>query len=76
MVATPDAIRRSDHFVPQEEIALTVTAIRLQNFMAFEDTGWIELRPITVLFGRQFQRQERHFPRSALAETEPEGACR
>ncbi|MCL5999092.1 MAG: AAA family ATPase [Chloroflexi bacterium] len=29
-----------------------VTAIRLQNFMAFEDTGWIELRPITLLFGR------------------------
>ena len=27
-------------------------AIRLQNFMAFEDTGWIELRPITLLFGK------------------------
>lgn len=27
-------------------------AIRLENFMAFEDTGWIELRPITLLFGR------------------------
>lgn len=31
---------------------MPVTAIRLQNFMAFEDTGWIELRPITLLFGR------------------------
>jgi len=31
---------------------LTVKAIRLENFMAFEDTGWIELRPITLLFGR------------------------
>lgn len=31
---------------------MTVEAIRLQNFMAFEDTGWIELRPITLLFGR------------------------
>lgn len=31
---------------------MTVEAIRLRNFMAFEDTGWIELRPITLLFGR------------------------
>jgi len=31
---------------------LPVEAIRLQNFMAFEDTGWVELRPITLLFGR------------------------
>ena len=30
---------------------MTVQAIRLQNFMAFADTGWIELRPITLLFG-------------------------
>ena len=31
---------------------MTIDAIRLQNFMAFEDTGWLELRPITLLFGR------------------------
>lgn len=31
---------------------MTVKAIRLQNFMAFEDTDWIELRPINLLFGR------------------------
>ncbi len=31
---------------------MTVTAIRLQEFMAFRDTGWIDLRPITLLFGR------------------------
>jgi predicted ATPase len=31
---------------------MTVTAFRLQNFMGFEDTRWIELRPITLLFGR------------------------
>jgi hypothetical protein len=31
---------------------LAVEAIRLQNFMAFEDTGWLDLRPITLLFGR------------------------
>lgn len=31
---------------------MTIKAIRLENFMAFEDTGWIELRPITLLFGR------------------------
>lgn len=31
---------------------MTIDAIRLQNFMAFEDTGWIDLRPITLLFGR------------------------
>ena len=32
--------------------AYRLSAIRLQNFMAFEDTGWIDLRPITLLFGR------------------------
>lgn len=36
---------------------MTVTAIRLQNFMAFgevedEDEGWIELKPISLLYGR------------------------
>ncbi len=31
---------------------MTVTAFRVQNFMGFEDSEWIELRPITVLFGR------------------------
>lgn len=31
---------------------MSVDAIRLQNFMAFENTGWIELRPVTLLFGR------------------------
>lgn len=31
---------------------MTVEAIRLENFMAFADTGWIELRPICLLFGR------------------------
>lgn len=29
-----------------------LSAIRLRNFMAFEETDWIELRPITLLFGR------------------------
>jgi hypothetical protein len=31
---------------------LSVHSIRLINFMAFQDTGWIELRPITLLFGK------------------------
>lgn len=31
---------------------MTVKSFRLENFMAFVDTGWIELRPITLLFGR------------------------
>jgi len=31
---------------------MTVDAFRLKNFMAFRDTGWIELRAITLLFGR------------------------
>jgi predicted ATPase len=31
---------------------MTVQAIRLQNFMGFEDTGWVELRSINLLFGR------------------------
>mgnify|MGYP000883415330 CR=1 FL=1 len=31
---------------------MSVEAFRLQNFMPFEDTGWIELRPICLLFGR------------------------
>jgi hypothetical protein len=30
---------------------MAVTAIRLKNFMPFEDTGWIELRSISLLFG-------------------------
>lgn len=31
---------------------MSVEAFRLQNFMPFEDTGWIELKPICLLFGR------------------------
>lgn len=31
---------------------MNIEAIRLIHFMAFEDTGWIELHPITLLFGR------------------------
>lgn len=31
---------------------MTVDAIRLQNFMGFQDTGWLELRPISLLFGK------------------------
>lgn len=34
---------------------MAITAIRLQNFMAFgddPDAAWIELKPITLLFGR------------------------
>lgn len=31
---------------------MSVEAFRLQNFMPFEDTDWIELRPICLLFGR------------------------
>ena len=30
---------------------MSVTAFRLQNFMGFEDTEWIELKPITLFFG-------------------------
>lgn len=30
---------------------MNVTAFRIWNFMGFEDSGWIELRPITLLFG-------------------------
>jgi AAA15 family ATPase/GTPase len=31
---------------------VTLEAIRLHNFMAFADTGWIELKPISLLFGK------------------------
>ena len=31
---------------------MSIDAIRLRNFMAFEDTNWVELRPITLVFGR------------------------
>lgn len=31
---------------------MTVYAFRLRNFMAFQDTGWIKLCPVTLLFGR------------------------
>ena len=30
---------------------MEIQAIRLKNFMAFRDTGWIDIRPITLLFG-------------------------
>lgn len=30
----------------------SVRAIRLEKFMGFDDTEWIELKPITLLFGR------------------------
>lgn len=31
---------------------MTVIAFRVQQFMGFADSGWIELQPITLLFGR------------------------
>lgn len=31
---------------------MNLEAIRLHNFMAFADTGWIELNPISLLFGK------------------------
>lgn len=34
------------------QVDYSVLAVRLENFMGFEDTGWLELRPITLLFGR------------------------
>lgn len=42
---------------------MKVEAIRLINFMAFEDTGWIELRPITLLFGRNSSGKSAIFAR-------------
>ena len=30
---------------------MSIEAFRIQNFMGFEDSKWIELRPITLLFG-------------------------
>ncbi len=32
-------------------IAVTIREIRWQNFRAFPDTGWLQIRPITVLLG-------------------------
>lgn len=31
---------------------MPVDAFRVQNFMGFIDSGWIEIRPLTLLFGR------------------------
>ncbi len=31
---------------------MTVVAFRVQNFMAFEDSGWVKLCPLTLFFGR------------------------
>ncbi len=31
---------------------MAISAIRLENFMPFEDSGWMEIRPITLLFGK------------------------
>ncbi|MCB0289964.1 MAG: AAA family ATPase, partial [Calditrichaeota bacterium] len=30
---------------------MSIEAFRLENFMAFKDTGWIEIRPVCLLFG-------------------------
>jgi predicted ATPase len=34
------------------ETTSSIRAIRLEKFMGFEDTDWMELKPITLLFGR------------------------
>lgn len=31
---------------------MTVQAFRIQNFMCFEDSDWVELRPLTLFYGR------------------------
>lgn len=31
---------------------MTIQAFRIENFMGFEDSGWVKLRPLTLLFGR------------------------
>jgi predicted ATPase len=31
---------------------MSVTAFRVKNFMAFADTGWIAIKPLTLLFGQ------------------------
>lgn len=31
---------------------MTITVFRVQNFMGFADSGWVEFQPITLLFGR------------------------
>lgn len=36
----------------KQESNLSVEAFRVWNFMGFEDSGWVELRPISLLFGR------------------------
>lgn len=35
-----------------ETVEPGITEVRLKNFMGFVDTDWIELKPITLLFGR------------------------
>lgn len=35
-----------------ESFKYHLDAIRLRNFMGYKDTNWIELRSITLLFGR------------------------
>ena len=42
------AVRRSTTLL---EISVPIRQIRWQNFRAFRDTGWLTLRPITVLIG-------------------------
>lgn len=36
----------------RQESNLSVEAFRVWNFMGFEDSGWVELWPISLLFGR------------------------
>jgi predicted ATPase len=56
---------------------LSVEAFRLQNFMPFEDTGWIELKPICLLFGRNSSGKSAiiralRFLRQSLSNTSPD----
>lgn len=47
---------------------MDVTAFRIFNFMGFEDSGWIELRPITLLFRQQLGQKRNPGKAPACAE--------
>ena len=55
-VAIPDGVQTVTTSIDKEQqkmesVELEVTAIRLENFKSFEDSGWIEFNRITLLFG-------------------------
>ena len=45
------ATNTEKHVEKLEAVKMIVTAMKLENFKAFEDSGWIDFNRITMFFG-------------------------